>query len=192
MARRQMQQLRTVTTPAIKTKTYTETTAITDTVTNVKQSVEIVQTLVHGSISSLLYMRKLLPASCFVERSYAAIKKDVTYEEYASGNGTRENTDPDKDPGWAFKSLRRGKSTRADRLLDWLVSSHSCLGFKHLSSYRRKVCSMLYIGAFFVLCRSLSLKMRINCRTFWNYTRTPFITRIPLPGEALIHTLVLR
>lgn len=127
MARKQMQQLRTVTTPAIKTKTATETAAITDTVTSVKQSVEIVQTLVHGSISSLLYMRKLLPRSCFVEQSYAAIRKNVTYKEYALGNGVRENTGPERDPGWAFKSLRRGKSTRADRLLDWLVSSRSCL-----------------------------------------------------------------
>jgi hypothetical protein len=118
MGRKASQQQR----PATVTKTVAEVAAVIDTVTNVKQSVDIVQTLVHGSISSLLFLRKLLPASCFVEQSYAAIKNHGTYEQYASGLGVRDNLEPEKYPGWSFKSLRRGKSTRADRLLDWLVS----------------------------------------------------------------------
>jgi hypothetical protein len=121
MGRKALQQQR----PATVTRTVTEAAAAIETVTNVKQSIEILQTLVHGSISSLLFLRKLLPASCFVEQSYAAIKSHGTYEQYASGLGVRENMEPEKYPGWSFKSLRRGKSTRADRLLDWLVSGPS-------------------------------------------------------------------
>ncbi|KAF2866938.1 HORMA domain-containing protein [Massariosphaeria phaeospora] len=83
---------------------------------SLKQSNEIVQTLMHGAISSLIYLRGLLPESCFKDQYLATSETALSYESYAAG--VRENS-PGKG-GCRVKALMKGRSTRADTLLEWL------------------------------------------------------------------------
>ncbi|KAF2704607.1 hypothetical protein K504DRAFT_494855 [Pleomassaria siparia CBS 279.74] len=117
MRRKQAQQTQNPTrlTADAVTKTCTET----ETFTNVTQSTEVMQTLVHGSISALLYQRGLLPAECFAHQYYVGINSHWRYTDYASG--VREEIDePAQHKGWTFRCLKKGSSPNGDALLKLL------------------------------------------------------------------------
>ncbi|KAF2089473.1 DNA-binding protein [Saccharata proteae CBS 121410] len=78
-----------------------------------RQSTDVVQTLLHGSISCLSYVRNLFPESCFDDQVYDNSNDPWSYEEYAAGRGTSKE-------GTKMKVLRRGRSEAVDQLLDWL------------------------------------------------------------------------
>ncbi|KAF2812571.1 uncharacterized protein BDZ99DRAFT_496961 [Mytilinidion resinicola] len=96
-----------------------------------QQSTEVVQSLIHGSISCLSYLRSLFPEGCFDEQWYDYGDTHWPYEDYAAGNYLPEHSSSqasakDKgksDPklkGTCMRVLRRGRSKAVDTLLDWL------------------------------------------------------------------------
>ncbi|KAF7189549.1 HORMA domain-containing protein 1 [Pseudocercospora fuligena] len=93
---------------------------LTKTAITQKQSLEVVQTLLHGSLSSLAYLRSFFSEKVFDTQAYAAHERLPSYREYADGKlpdipkgSTRPHT--------TMQVLRRGRSKRVDTFLDWLV-----------------------------------------------------------------------
>lgn len=110
-------------------KTTTETTTDQSTVstqyTTVRQSQEIIQTLVHGAISAFAYSRQLFPLHCFEDHVYDLGDRDCSYKAYAAGNNETPppaTVVPNTTGALAMKVLRRNRSSRVDQFLDWLVS----------------------------------------------------------------------
>ncbi|KAF2465400.1 uncharacterized protein BDR25DRAFT_345980 [Lindgomyces ingoldianus] len=98
-----------------KTSTATIETS-TDQAVDVKQSTELVQTLVHAAVSSLAFLRHLFGEHCFDDQLYEVDTSKQTYEDYANGL----NQAQDKPGVSRFRVLKRGRSERVDQLLDWL------------------------------------------------------------------------
>ncbi|KAI7246101.1 hypothetical protein KC343_g7005 [Hortaea werneckii] len=84
-----------------------------------KQSLEVVQTLLHGGLSSLSYQRALFSDKVFDEQFYVTGDHVHSYADYAAAKLPRT---PPRDGTTATKMqvLRRGRSRRVDRFLDWL------------------------------------------------------------------------
>ncbi|KAK0946654.1 hypothetical protein LTR29_001823 [Friedmanniomyces endolithicus] len=84
-----------------------------------KQSLEIVQTMLHGSLSALSYCRAFFAEKVFDSQIYRADNLISPYEEYAIG---KLASDHGTASGLAttMQVLRRGRSKRADTFLDWL------------------------------------------------------------------------
>jgi len=87
-----------------------------------KQSLEIVQTMLHSALSSLTFMRGLFPVKAFDERVYEMRDEVLPYDDFASA---RMPTTRDKatTPNTTLRVLRRDRSRRVNTFLDWLVSS---------------------------------------------------------------------
>ncbi|KAF2493327.1 hypothetical protein BU16DRAFT_583445 [Lophium mytilinum] len=96
-----------------------------------QQSTEVIQTLIHGSISCLSYLRGLFTEGCFDEQWYANGNSHWPYEDYATGNYLPEHSSSQasakdkgksepKHKGTCMRVLRRGRNTAVDTLLDWL------------------------------------------------------------------------
>ncbi|KAF2261589.1 DNA-binding protein [Lojkania enalia] len=117
MARKQAMKTRAAVQAAVDQGTATSTIIATEQATTTKQSTEVVQTLVHGSISALAYIRNIFPDSCFEHQIYETINNDYTYDDYAKDNGQPVMS---KRRGTRMQVLKRGRSARVDRLLDWL------------------------------------------------------------------------
>ena len=100
--------------------TQLQAAAETQQLVTVTQSIEIVQTLLHGSVSSILFVRDLLPPEAFVDQYYAAINSHRRYSDYVSG--MHDPAALAESVGHHFKSLKKGKSTRGDRIINLLVS----------------------------------------------------------------------
>ncbi|PIA94498.1 hypothetical protein CB0940_08124 [Cercospora beticola] len=84
-----------------------------------KQSLEVVQTFLHGSLSSLAYLRCFFSEKAFDEQTYTTGPRLPTYREYINGKLPKGEKN---DGGMAtvMKVLRRKRSKRADKFLDWL------------------------------------------------------------------------
>ncbi|KLJ10566.1 hypothetical protein EMPG_14052 [Blastomyces silverae] len=91
------------------------------------QSLALVQIMLHASFGTLFYLREFLPLDCFDERDLMKISKPNSYVSYAnfvdggpitSNNNINRNThDRRTQP---LKIIVRGKSPKADKLLDLL------------------------------------------------------------------------
>ncbi|KAF2200317.1 hypothetical protein GQ43DRAFT_79188 [Delitschia confertaspora ATCC 74209] len=97
--------------------TAQEHTIATGQAIQAKQSTEVVQTLLHGSISCLAYLRSLFAEHCFDDQVYEVNNSHCPYNDYASGQNQPRDK---KAKGTKMKVLRRGRSNGADQLLDWL------------------------------------------------------------------------
>ncbi|KAI7566359.1 hypothetical protein KC343_g4042 [Hortaea werneckii] len=84
-----------------------------------KQSLEVVQTLLHGGLSSLSYQRALFSDKVFDEQFYVTGDHVHSYADYAAAKlpktSPRDGTTATK-----MQVLRRGRSRRVDQFLDWL------------------------------------------------------------------------
>lgn len=85
-----------------------------------KQSLEIVQTLLHGGLSSLAYLREFFHDKAFIEQFYESGKVHA-YADYADGKLPKRQWEV-AGPKTKIQILKRGGSKRADMFLDWLVS----------------------------------------------------------------------
>jgi hypothetical protein len=85
------------------------------------QSLELAQTMLHGALSTLTYLRNLFPSKAFEERRYEMRDTIVPYAEYAAARMPSVNDDADI-PHTNLPILVRDRSKRADVFLDWLVS----------------------------------------------------------------------
>lgn len=96
-----------------------------------QQSTEVVETLLHGSISCLSYLRNLFAESCFDDQFYEMNDLHWSYGDYAEGKHVPRDTAGQgsargkekatyRRHGTSMKVLRRGRSKGVDQLLDWL------------------------------------------------------------------------
>jgi hypothetical protein len=95
----------------------------TKTVATEKQSLHILQTCVAATISSIFWLRDLLPENCFETRIYTINDPEFGYK--VNSDVTRTVRQKDKDDYIAWEFLLRGKHDHADKILSWLVSFHS-------------------------------------------------------------------
>ena len=94
---------------------------VTKTAIDQKQSLEVVQTMLHGGLSSLAYLRQFFRDGVF-EHQYYTFSADRIhpYADYAGGKikdvGAHANG-----PKTRMPVLRRGRSKRVNEFLDWIV-----------------------------------------------------------------------
>jgi hypothetical protein len=82
----------------------------------VETSVQLVQTLTQACVSSLAKLRHM-----FDDNNYEPRQINVS-DSTDSGEGKSRNESPKPPVLLQFSSLKRGVTSRADRLLDWVVS----------------------------------------------------------------------
>ncbi|OQO13343.1 hypothetical protein B0A48_01571 [Cryoendolithus antarcticus] len=92
---------------------------VTQTVMTQKQSQVMVQTMLHSALSSLAYVRGLFPSKAFDNRYYEMRDDVLPYEDFANANMPDDGKEAAK-PHTKLPVLRRGRSRRADKFLDWL------------------------------------------------------------------------
>ncbi|KXT07784.1 hypothetical protein AC579_4304 [Pseudocercospora musae] len=92
---------------------------LTKTAITQKQSLEVVQTLLHGSLSSLAYLRSFFSEKVFDAQAYAAHDRLPSYRDYADGRLPEVPKDT-TELHTTMQVLRRGRSKRVDTFLDWL------------------------------------------------------------------------
>ncbi|KAK4891724.1 hypothetical protein LTR27_009732 [Elasticomyces elasticus] len=85
-----------------------------------KQSLEVIQTMLHGSLSTLSYLREFFSEKVFERQLYEMADHIHSYEDYAAGNLTKHKHEA-AEPAITMCILKRGRGKRADLFLDWLV-----------------------------------------------------------------------
>ena len=104
--------------PAAILKRVTKTTQSTPQQLNCEQSIQIVQTWLHGCLSSVLYLRGIFPKNCYETRYCINNSDQWTYKDYLDA---RQGTIHGDSVGGAVLALKRNISARVDRFLDLLV-----------------------------------------------------------------------
>ncbi|KAI7182079.1 hypothetical protein KC316_g10017 [Hortaea werneckii] len=84
-----------------------------------KQSLEVVQTLLHCGLSSLSYQRALFSDKVFDEQFYVTSDHVHSYADYAAAKLPKRSP-RDGITATKMQVLRRGRSRRVDQFLDWL------------------------------------------------------------------------
>ncbi|KAF2020534.1 hypothetical protein BU24DRAFT_2563 [Aaosphaeria arxii CBS 175.79] len=102
-----------------QTKSQTAPLTANEQATSVKQSLELVQTVVHASISTLLYLRQLFDEKCFDKQRYIISNNHTSYRDYAEGKNAIP-LQPGDVPGKYLQIMRRNRSSRLNHLIDWL------------------------------------------------------------------------
>ncbi|KAK5113843.1 hypothetical protein LTR62_003227 [Meristemomyces frigidus] len=92
---------------------------ITKTAIDQKQSLEVVQTMLHGSLSTLTYCRALFAEHAFDTQIYDMAQNIHSYTDYAAGKLVKHTQQATK-PHTFLRTLRRGRSRRVDKFLNWL------------------------------------------------------------------------
>ncbi|KAK5119758.1 hypothetical protein LTR85_007334 [Meristemomyces frigidus] len=92
---------------------------VTKTAIDQKQSLELVQTMLHGGLSSLSYLRNFFAEKAFDEQIYEMSDRIQPYKDYAGGKLVKDRSEANP-PSTAMRILRRGRSRRVDMFLDWL------------------------------------------------------------------------
>ena len=91
------------------------TTAINET-----QSMQLVQTMLHGALSSLAFHRDLFPERAFALRYYELRQTPLPYADFAAARMPSHLADTDV-LHTRLPILQRDCSKRANVFLDWLV-----------------------------------------------------------------------
>ncbi|KAK0355576.1 hypothetical protein LTR91_009914 [Friedmanniomyces endolithicus] len=84
-----------------------------------RQSLEIIQTMLHGSLSALSYCRAFFAKKVFDSQVYKVANQITPYEQYAIGK-LASYRGIASELATTMQVLRRGRSKRADAFLDWL------------------------------------------------------------------------
>lgn len=91
---------------------------------NEVQSIQLVQTMLHGALSTLTYLRELFPEKAFVSRYYEMRETPLQYKDFAAARMPSRQNEADVH-STVLPILQRHRSKRADIFLDWLVSGSS-------------------------------------------------------------------
>ncbi|GAB7327766.1 hypothetical protein MBLNU13_g11577t2 [Cladosporium sp. NU13] len=96
----------------------TRQTFATTTINEV-QSIQLVQTMLHGAMSTLTYLRELFPEKAFEYRYYEMRETPLPYKDFAAARmpSFKSEADPHSTK---LPVLLRKRSKRADLFLDWL------------------------------------------------------------------------
>ena len=99
----------------------TRQTFATTTINEV-QSIQLVQTMLHGAMSTLTYLRELFPEKAFEYRYYEMRETPLPYKDFATARMPSYKSEADPH-STKLPVLLRKRSKRADLFLDWLVSA---------------------------------------------------------------------
>jgi hypothetical protein len=89
-----------------------------DQIVTLRQSTDVMQTLFHSAVSAVTYIRGIFPTSCFDLQTYKTISDEYTYADFVKDTGKSKETG-----GNQIFVLKPGRSSRADKFLNWLVST---------------------------------------------------------------------
>ena len=89
-----------------------------------QQSSDLIQTFLYSAISTILWMRDLLPDEYFRTAFYAAINKHCSYQDFTREADDDEGTQRERSrlKGYHLRVLKKKVSTRGDQIIEWLVS----------------------------------------------------------------------
>lgn len=104
---------------------------------NEVQSIQLVQTMLHGAMSTLTYLRELFPEKAFEYRYYEMRETPLPYKDFAAARMPSYKSEADPH-STKLPVLLRKRSKRADLFLDWLVSAFACHVGASLTQRRRK------------------------------------------------------
>lgn len=104
---------------------------------NEVQSIQLVQTMLHGAMSTLTYLRELFPEKAFEYRYYEMRETPLPYKDFAAARMPSYKSEADPH-STKLPVLLRKRSKRADLFLDWLVSASACHAAASLTQSRRK------------------------------------------------------
>ena len=104
---------------------------------NEVQSIQLVQTMLHGAMSTLTYLRELFPEKAFEYRYYEMRETPLPYKDFAAARMPSYKSEADPH-STKLPILLRKRSKRADLFLDWLVSASACHAGASLTQRRRK------------------------------------------------------
>ena len=119
----------------VRTRQARQTNATTT--INEVQSIQLVQTMLHGAMSTLTYLRELFPEKAFEYRYYEMRETPLPYKDFASARMPSYKSEADPH-STKLPVLLRKRSKRADLFLDWLVSASACHPGASLTRRRRK------------------------------------------------------
>jgi hypothetical protein len=74
-------------------------------------------------LSAFAFSRQLFGDHCFDQQYYNTSDRHWSYADYAAGNSEQSQESQIRRGRTLMQVLRRGRSTRVDSLLDWLVSN---------------------------------------------------------------------
>jgi hypothetical protein len=96
----------------------TKTATVNSQHVNIEQSLQLVQTIMHGCLAHILYQKSLYPQYCYQSRYFDPDGPEWSYKDYIGG----EDRAIDTPNGSPIFSLKKGVSERTGRLLDLLVA----------------------------------------------------------------------
>jgi hypothetical protein len=134
-------------------QTYATTTI------NEVQSIQLVQTMLHGAMSTLTYLRELFPEKAFEYRYYEMRETPLPYKDFAAARMPSYKSEAGPH-STKLPVLLRKRSKRADLFLDWLVSAFACHPRPSLTRRRRKESSRNSTLVSFVQCSYSSIPTR--------------------------------
>jgi hypothetical protein len=152
----------------------TRQTFATTTINEV-QSMHLVQTMLHGAMSTLTYLRELFPEKAFEYRYYEMRETPLPYKDFAAARMPSYKSEADPH-STKLPVLLRKRSKRADLFLDWLVSAFACHAGASLTQRRRKgsspnltLASYAQYSFSFILTRQADMQCS-------RHTHSPFTT----------------
>ncbi|KAF2136996.1 uncharacterized protein K452DRAFT_312695 [Aplosporella prunicola CBS 121167] len=83
------------------------------------QSTDIAQTLIHSSISNVLFCREIFAESCYEHQQYNRDDPQWTYDDYIAGHDPTNSSGLQR--GAVMCILKRGRNKTVNKLMDWLV-----------------------------------------------------------------------
>lgn len=160
----------------------TRQTYATTTINRV-QSIQLVQTMLHGALSTLTYLRELFPERAFDDRYYEMRETPLPYADFAAARmpSLKGKADPHSTK---VPVLMRQRSNRVDMFLDWLVSAFACSNEDMLIMHRRKASSQSSNRASYVQCSCLSTLTRRTATQCLSPTLSPCTTLPAKTGSA--------
>ncbi|CAO2655935.1 Nn.00g047380.m01.CDS01 [Neocucurbitaria sp. VM-36] len=105
---------------------------------DVEQSVQVMQTMLHGCLSSIVFQRSIFPPNCYETRYYVNNSSQWAYKDYL---GAQQGVIKGDGAGGTILALKKGVSARVDRFLSLMetgifdVLRRGLLKSLHLSIY---------------------------------------------------------
>ncbi|KAF1845444.1 DNA-binding protein [Cucurbitaria berberidis CBS 394.84] len=128
------------------TMTTTTTSTSTTQHVDVQQSVQIMQTMLHGCLSSIVFQRSIFPPNSYETRYYINNSSQWTYKDYLSAN---QGVIKGDGTGGPILALKKGVSARVDRFLGLMETGifdalqRGFLKSLHLSIYEKQPSDIL-------------------------------------------------
>jgi hypothetical protein len=134
-----------------------------------------VQTMLHGAMSTLTYLRELFPEKAFEYRYYEMRETPLPYKDFAAARMPSYKSEADPH-STKLPVLMRKRSKRADLFLDWLVSAFACHVEASLTRRRRKEYSQNSSLASYAQCSYSFIPTRRAAIQCSRHTHSPSTT----------------